>query len=155
MIGVIQSEKLKVGCLGQITEHKELEDGRFLVFLLGLSKFTLTKEVSIPNKLYRSFNVNYIPEESLEEGMDHMSDEALRELDHYSKLLFSKEDYEQKQEIHPATWINHLAQSYSFDSEQKQKLLEVSTYQERLDLLLLYLKNDFAEKCFGSLDTIH
>jgi Lon protease-like protein len=50
----------KVGCAGFIAEHKELPDGRFLIWLLGLERFTIDEE--LPNDaLYRRARVTYTP----------------------------------------------------------------------------------------------
>ena len=50
-----------IGCVGFIAEHKELPDGRFLIWLLGLERFTIDEEVAV-DTLYRQVRVTYTPD---------------------------------------------------------------------------------------------
>ena len=47
-----------VGCLGKIISFNETTDKRFIITLLGLTRFTIKKELE-NEKLYRSFEVDY------------------------------------------------------------------------------------------------
>ena len=63
-IGMIQSKKLdgdvfKVGCLGKIDKHERTGDGRILINLKGLTRFSINEEIKNNNKKYREFYVNY------------------------------------------------------------------------------------------------
>jgi Lon protease-like protein len=49
-----------LGCAGFIAEHKELPDGRFLLWLLGLERFTIDEELEV-DTLYRQVRVTYSP----------------------------------------------------------------------------------------------
>jgi Lon protease-like protein len=50
----------QVGCVGFIAEHKELPDGRFLIWLLGLERFSIDEELPVET-LYRQARVTYTP----------------------------------------------------------------------------------------------
>jgi Lon protease-like protein len=50
----------KVGCVGFIADHRELPDGRFLLWLLGLERFSVDHEVEA-DTLYRQARVTYTP----------------------------------------------------------------------------------------------
>ena len=62
-IGMIQSKNrsgdiFRVGCLGKIDKHERTADGRILINLKGLTRFSINDEIE-NNKKYREFNVNY------------------------------------------------------------------------------------------------
>ena len=68
MIGMIQPKNLtndenipklyKVGCLGKITSFTETEDGRFLIELKGIQRFTMIREIET-NKKYRTIEIEF------------------------------------------------------------------------------------------------
>jgi len=49
-----------LGCAGFIAEHTELPGGRFLLWLLGLERFSIDKEIDV-DTLYRQARVTYTP----------------------------------------------------------------------------------------------
>ena len=51
-------EVYSVGCLGKIISFNETADKRFIISLLGLTRFKIKKELQ-KEKLYRSFEVDY------------------------------------------------------------------------------------------------
>ena len=66
MFGMVQPRNRKdlspevynVGCLGKIISFNETSDKRFIISLVGLTRFRIKKELK-KEKLYRSFEVNY------------------------------------------------------------------------------------------------
>ena len=66
MFGMVQPRNSKgmspevysVGCLGKIISFNETTDKRFIITLLGLTRFRIKKELK-KEKLYRSFEVDY------------------------------------------------------------------------------------------------
>ena len=48
----------EVGCLGKITSFSETDDGRYLIQLKGILRFSIIDEI-ISNKKYREFNIDY------------------------------------------------------------------------------------------------
>ena len=63
LMGMVQSFKngndiYKVGCLGKISDYKEVGDGRVLINLTGIIRFKILKEIK-SKKLYREFEVDY------------------------------------------------------------------------------------------------
>ena len=54
----ISPEVYNVGCLGKIISFNETSDKRFIISLVGLTRFRIKKELK-KEKLYRSFEVNY------------------------------------------------------------------------------------------------
>ena len=137
MIGLIQPKKNKinsipdlheVGCLGKIINFKDSADGRCLIELNGLSRFTITKEV-INNKPYRECQVefNEFNDDTKLQGVElEFSDLELIFKD--LKSLFKKKGYVinwkslEKQNLNEI--INALAMASPFSIEEKQILLE-------------------------------
>ena len=150
IIGMIQPKKNKedsqpelynVGCLGKIISFKDTPDGRYLIELKGLSRFTILKEIE-NNKGYRecqiSFN-NFENDFNLEKKKIQLSDLELIFKD--LKSLFEKKGYIinwktlEKQDLNET--INALAMASPFTLEEKQILLESKNLETR--------KNKFAE----------
>jgi|TARA_B100000787_G_scaffold164318_1_gene146898 Lon protease-like protein len=143
IIGLIQPKKNKVnsipdlhevGCLGKITNFRDV-DGRYLIELNGLTRFTITKEIK-NNKSYRECEVNFdafltdlnLPKEELK-----FSDLELIFKD--LKFLFEKKGYIinwkslEKQDLNET--INALAMASPFSLEEKQVLLESKNLEIR------------------------
>jgi len=143
IIGLIQPKKNKVnsipdlhevGCLGKITNFRDV-DGRYLIELNGLTRFTITEEIK-NNKSYRECEVNFdafltdlnLPKEELK-----FSDLELIFKD--LKFLFEKKGYIinwkslEKQDLNET--INALAMASPFSLEEKQVLLESKNLEMR------------------------
>jgi Lon protease-like protein len=144
MIGLIQPKKkiinyipdlYNVGCLGKITSFNDTSDGRCLIELNGLSRFTITKEV-INNKPYRECQVefNEFNDDTKLQGVElEFSDLELIFKD--LKSLFKKKGYIinwkslEKQNLNET--INALAMASPFSLEEKQILLESKNLETR------------------------
>ena len=68
MVGMIQPQNItndknipklyNVGCLGKITSFTETEDGRFLIEIKGIQRFTIIREIET-NKKYRTIEIEF------------------------------------------------------------------------------------------------
>ena len=67
LIGMIQPKKsgelkkpdlYQVGCVGKITSFNETDDGRYLIIINGVSRFSIREEIN-SEKLYRLCKVSY------------------------------------------------------------------------------------------------
>jgi Lon protease-like protein len=130
----------EIGCVGFIAAHEELEDGRFLLWLLGLERFHIERELDVPTS-YRQVRVQYKP--TLESpkrlaGIRPLRQElrsllpTLVDLDAASRELFSNH----MAEVSDAQLIALAAQILELPSERKQTLLEAATLSERF--LMVY-----------------
>ena len=139
IIGMIQPKKSTlvrkasldlhdIGCLGKITNFKEIEDGRYLIDLKGIIRFRISKEIK-DNKSYREFEVNfddYITDLNDKKEVSKFSDLELIFKD--LKDLFDKRGFIinwkalEKQSLDET--INALAMASPFSLEEKQVLLE-------------------------------
>ena len=141
LMGMIQSKKgnnavYEIGCLGKISDYQKSKDGRILINLTGISRFKILKEIP-NNKLYREFQVDYKNfVEDVESAHNEVDTKILMEkaktfFKRNGLLLnwreFEKLDYVQK--------INTLAMIAPITNEEKQKLLESITLENKIKTL--------------------
>ncbi|MDA7714743.1 LON peptidase substrate-binding domain-containing protein [Candidatus Pelagibacter sp.] len=163
LIGLIQPKQNKqstipdlheIGCLGKITNFKNVADGRCLIDLKGLTRFKVIKEVK-SKKAYRRCEVtfdNYVDDLKIQKKDLKFSDLELifRDL----KLLFEKKGYIinwkslEKQDLNET--INALAMASPFSLEEKQILLESKNLEVRknkiAEILTTYSYDNFDNK---------
>lgn len=133
----------KVGCAGRLTAFSELEDGRYMITLLGVSRFAIDQEESGFTP-YRTCRVDWSPYES-----DIGAAETDRSLDR-EKLLSLTERYFESQNQLPDIeslrqaedefLVNSLAMICPFAVEEKQALLQAPTLHERQKTLSTLLE---------------
>ena len=141
LMGMVQSKKEEnavydIGCLGKISEYQKSKDGRILINLTGISRFKIINEIS-SKKLYREFKVDYQNfEEDVESSFKEINifnlmDKAKIFFKRNGLLLnwreFEKLDYNQR--------INTLAMIAPITNEEKQKLLETVSLENKIDTL--------------------
>ena len=142
LIGMIQSKKkaeelYQVGCLGKINDFQKSKDGRILINLMGLTRFEILEEEE-NSKLYREFKVNYkkfildlkpIKEEiNIEPLMDKV------------KIFFKKSglllNWKEFDKLDKTQKINTLSMIAPITNEEKQKLLESVSLEEKVKVLI-------------------
>ena len=143
IIGMIQPKSFNqnipnlysIGCAGKITSFNETEDGRYLIVLVGVSRFKITEELKT-KKLYRKCKVDFKDfYYDLEENNEEIKFSDLELIFKKLKSLFISQGYEidwkelQKQNLNQA--INALAMASPFSLEEKQILLETAGLNER------------------------
>ena len=154
LIGLIQPKQNKfntvpdlheIGCLGKITNFKDMTDGRCLIDLNGLTRFKIIKEIK-NNKAYRTCEVtfdNYKDDLDIQKQKLRFSDLELIFKD--LKLLFEKKGYIinwkslEKQDLNET--INALAMASPFSLEEKQILLESQNLEIRKNKISEILTN--------------
>tara|TARA_X000001036_G_scaffold116478_1_gene109763 strand:+ start:1951 stop:2568 length:618 start_codon:yes stop_codon:yes gene_type:complete len=136
LMGMIQMKKndevYKVGCLGKINDFQKSKDGRILINLIGLSRFEIIEEAK-NSKLYREFRVNYnkfnLDSESKIEDIDTESVlEKAKTFLKKSGLLLNWKEFEK---LDKTQKVNTLAMIAPITNEEKQKLLESVSLQEK------------------------
>ena len=144
LMGMIQSKRntsevYKVGCLGKISDFKKADDGRILINLTGLTRFEVKKEINT-KKLYREFEVEYNKFDlDLNENEQILKKEEINNLFNKSKNFFKKNglllDWIEFNKLDHNQQINTLAMIAPISSEEKQKLLETVTINEKSKIL--------------------
>ena len=153
-IGMIQSKKLggdvfRVGCLGKIDKHEKTPDGRILINLKGLTRFSISNEIE-NNKKYREFNVNY--EEfkgDMMFGENEIKKDLLKKLTEDSTKFFSQQgmliNWQEFSRLKNFQQIFTLAMISPFSVAEKQKLLECPNLNEVAEVLHKMIKFGFYE----------
>ena len=161
-IGMIQPKSSKnsmkeikdlhqTGCLGKITNFRELKDGRFLIELKGLIRFKTIKEIR-SNKKYREFEVDFNEYlDDLAEQSEKIQFSDLELIFKDLKSLFEKRGFIinwkalEKQNLNET--INALAMASPFSLEEKQILLESKNLHSRKtkisEILSTYTYDEF------------
>jgi len=138
-IGMIQSKDrsgdiFRVGCLGKIDKHERTADGRILINLKGLTRFSINDEIE-NNKKYREFNVNY--EEfkgDMVFGENEIKKDLLKKLTEDSTKFFNQQgmliNWHEFSRLKNFQQIFTLAMISPFSVAEKQKLLECPNLNE-------------------------
>ena len=125
LMGMIQSTRkdnrvYNVGCLGKINDHQKSEDGRILINLTGITRFEIVGEVK-NSKPYREFKVDYKKFTlDTKPEIENVNTEILMKK---TKTFFETQK------------INTLAMIAPITNEEKQKLLETVSLNEKVKVL--------------------
>ena len=141
LMGMVQSKKenntvYEIGCLGKISDYQKSKDGRILINLTGISRFKILKEVP-NNKLYREFQVGY--ESFLEDVENAQNDVDAKELMEKARTFFKRNglllNWREFEKLDHAQKINTLAMIAPITNEEKQKLLEAISLENKIKTL--------------------
>ena len=141
LMGMVQSKKennsvYEIGCLGKISDYQKSNDGRILINLTGISRFKILKE--IPNdKLYREFQVDY---GSFGGDVENAHNEVdAKELMEKAKTFFKRNglllNWREFEKLDHAQKINTLSMIAPITNEEKQKLLEAISLENKIKTL--------------------
>jgi len=140
-MGMVQSKRegdavYDVGCLGKISDYQKSKDGRVLINLTGISRFKILKEIS-SKKLYREFKVDYqIFDKDIENIHNEIDASSLMEK---AKTFFKKNglllNWREFEKLDPVQKINTLSMIAPINNEEKQKLLEAVSIENKIDAL--------------------
>ena len=140
-MGMVQSKRegnsvYKVGCLGKISDYQKSKDGRILINLTGITRFEILEEKN-NNKLYREFSVNY---KNFENDLKAEDDQVnTTNLIGKAKIFFKKNglllNWKEFERLDQSQRINTLAMIAPVTNEEKQKLLESVTFEEKTQTL--------------------
>ena len=164
LIGMVQKQEgrlAKIGGLGRITQFSESEDGRYLIVLKGLKRFSIISEVDVKTP-YRQAKISFDGYEAdadihnarqTSEALSGKSGDrtaltvAMKAL---AKTLGVQLDWESLGEIPLPILINQSAMISPFAAEDKQSLLEAVSTDDRRRLLIglmhLYASKDMGQK---------
>ena len=141
LMGMVQSKKegdniYKVGCLGKISDYQKNKDGRIIINLTGIIRFDILEEIA-NNKLYKEFKVNY---KNFEEDLFSINDQIkIESLMKKIKVFFQKNglllNWNEFEKLEINQKINTLAMVSPVTNEEKQKLLETVSLNEKVQIL--------------------
>ncbi len=136
----------RVGCAGKVTSFAETQDGRYLITLSGVCRFTLGKELTAPTP-YRQVRADYFkftadlqPPEDTEFEREVLLD-ALRS---YLQRRGMDIEWEAAREAPADALITSLSMALPFEVAEKQALVEAPSLTERTATLIALLQIDEA-----------
>jgi len=141
LMGMVQSKKgdqevYRIGCLGKISDYQKSKDGRILINLTGVSRFKILEEIH-NKKLYREFHVNY--ENFISDIQKDKSEINAEELLKKAKVFFKRNglllNWREFEKLDTNQKINTLAMIAPITNEEKQKLLETVSLENKVKTL--------------------
>jgi len=141
LMGMVQTKResnsvYKVGCLGKINDYHKSKDGRILINLTGITRFKIVEEIK-NQKLYREFKVDY--EMFKGDTTDIKEKVESSHLIEKAKIFFKRNglllNWKEFEKLNQNQKINTLAMIAPITNEEKQKLLEVVSLKEMIDIL--------------------
>lgn len=136
-----------VGCAGRVTSYQELDDGRLIITLTGITRFESVGETET-DKPYRIMSVSYdrfandLTEGLGEELVDRQN--LLRVLKTYLEVNRLKTDWATIQRASNEFLINALSVMCPYGPEEKQALLEAKDLRSRAEVLVALAEIDLA-----------
>ncbi len=157
LMGMIQSirkskEVYTVGCLGEISDIQKSKDGRIFINLTGLTRFEVVGETE-NSKLYREFKVNY---KKFNLDLKPIKEEVnIKSIIEKARIFFEKTglllNWNEFEKLDNSQKINTLAMIAPITNEEKQKLLESVSLQDKIvtlgNIVNFYLREvDFSNQ---------
>ena len=135
----ISPEVYNVGCLGKIISFNETTDKRFIITLLGLTRFRIKKELQ-KEKLYRSFEVDYSEFLTDLEGKKDKSyspekKNLLNKIQIYFEKINYPINYNELSKLDMDELISNVSMLSPFSIEEKQKLIETKKIDNKIKAL--------------------
>jgi Lon protease-like protein len=139
----------RVGCVGRITQLAEAGDGRYILELTGIARFTVKEEVTALTP-YRQCRVDYFPfidDFTARKGEEAVDREALIEvLRDFLKANNLKVDWEGIEAAPNEALVNALAMMSPYGPAEKQAMLEAPDLKTRAEILIAVTEMDLAKK---------
>ncbi|WP_376096780.1 LON peptidase substrate-binding domain-containing protein [Roseomonas sp. CCTCC AB2023176] len=134
----------RVGCLGRLSSFAETEDGRFLITLTGVARFTVAQELDL-TRGHRNVAADYAefaadladPEDS---GVNR--DNLLAALRAYFRAKEIDANWEAVERMDTAALVTNLSMVCPFEALEKQALLEAPDTEARAEMLEALLRID-------------
>ena len=132
-----QTKLFHVGCAGRITSFAESDDGRFLITLRGVCRFTIKEELE-GNGFYRMVSPDF---SDFEGDLSYSNPEINRDnllplLKEYLKAKGIKIDIADFIEIEDRFLIPTLCMINPFDFREKQAILEIRDINEMTNVII-------------------
>lgn len=147
----------RTGCLGRINAFEETDDGRFLISLNGVIRFTIAEEVGMRHGYRRvraglaGFAADLLPVETA--ILPFPRQDLLDALHRYFAAAGVEANWEAIGEMDDVTLVTSLCMACPFSSEEKQALLEAWDISHRAEALRALLEIDAFDGGPGNGDT--
>jgi hypothetical protein len=138
----------RIGCLGRMTSFSETDDGRFLITLIGVVRFTVAAELAM-GRGYRRLHGDlspYLADLETPSGPIGVEREALlTALRGYFARRNFEANWDAVRRMDDQALITTLSMICPFEPAEKQALLEAATEPDRAAILLALLQMGAAE----------
>ena len=140
------------GCAGRLVAYSETDDGRYLITLRGVCRFTVAEELD-QRRLFREVAPDWTPfaadlEAPDDSGIDR--ERLLGLLKPFLDLHGIKGDWDTLNEVAPATLVTSLAMMCPLEPRDKQALLEIGTLRQRAEMLAALLEMAVMQRSPGT-----
>ncbi|MEQ8667313.1 MAG: LON peptidase substrate-binding domain-containing protein [Rhodospirillales bacterium] len=139
-----------IGCLGRIVSFAETGDGRFIITLLGLTRFRVAEELPV-HRGYRRARLDYGGfEVDLDDDHDALDDRPrlMEAVEAYFSQAGIDADWSTIEDADDTALVTSLSMLCPFEAGEKQALLECADTRSRgamlIDLMILAMHGDGA-----------
>jgi Lon protease-like protein len=135
----------RIGCLGRLSSFSETDDGRFLITLTGVIRFTVVEELSITRGYRRvrsdvaAFAADLLP---VPDAAPFDRDALLQALRAYFQRRGFEANWDAIGQMNAEMLVTTLSMVCPFEPAEKQALLEAATLADRAAALLALLRMD-------------
>jgi Lon protease-like protein len=138
-----------IGCVGRITQFGESGDGRYLIELTGVSRFSVVEELSAATP-YRQCRVDFFSfaDDFVARKGEELVNRAavLRVLSDFLKANNLKVDWDGIERAPNEALVNALAMMSPYGAAEKQALLEAADLKTRAEILIAVTEMELAKK---------
>ncbi|MCP3961724.1 MAG: peptidase S16 [bacterium] len=133
-------ELYEVGCAGLIERWERLQDGRFILLLRGIRRFSVQRELPMARG-YRRVVADYerftVDDSDIEAEVS--PDQLMAALRHFAEMHKVPLELDRLGELSGLALLNSIAMALPFMPAEKQALLEAPDVSERHEMLLTLL----------------
>lgn len=143
-----------VGCAGRITSYAETDDGRFLITLTGVSRFTIGEELPL-KRGYRSVAprwASFAADLETPPGVQFDRDRMLQLLRGYFTAQGLSANWDAIQSAPADRLVTSLSMICPFEPSEKQALLEAGDNSARAEVMMALMEMAIAERGGGGSD---
>ncbi|MEP2942456.1 MAG: LON peptidase substrate-binding domain-containing protein [Hyphomicrobiales bacterium] len=139
----------KVGCAGRIVSLSETGDNRYLISLIGISRFTIQRELEVTTP-YRQILADWRPYQNDlqtdKSGDDVDRDGLLKTFRSYLDVNNLEADWESIEETQTHILVNALSMMTPYGAAEKQALLEANNLKIRAETLIAITEMSLAQQ---------
>lgn len=135
-------EVYELGCAGRLTSYEETPDGRYLITLTGITRFSVAEELPLKNG-YRQVRADFSPWSSDLEpvtGADIDRGHLAESLKKYLAARQLSADWDAIEKTPTEDLVSIVAMVCPFSPLEKQALLETPTLTDRAGLIISMLE---------------
>jgi Lon protease-like protein len=149
MPGASESRLYQVGCLGRLSSFSETDDGRYLITLTGIVRFTVAEELAMRRgyRRVRGDFSTFAADLDTEQAVPDLDREALFTALHgYFERRGFEANWDAMRDMPERMLLVTLAMACPFGVAEKQALLEAPAAADLATVLLALLRMDLHDR---------